>query len=188
EESYSLEIAQSGIRVSAREARGLFYGAVTLWQLASAAPLRGTAVELPGMRIEDAPRFRWRGLMLDSARHFQSPEFVMRYIDWMALQKLNVRGWPLSDDRGWRLEIKKYPRLTSVGAWRVPAGAARHDIDPATGRPRLYGGFYTQAEVRRIVAYAAAPHVTILAEIDMPGHPTPAHRSDPRPGARAPSP
>jgi hexosaminidase len=111
--------------------------------------------------------------MLDSARHLQSPAFIIRYIDWMALHKLNVLGWHLTDDQGWRLEIRKYPRLTSVGGWRVPAGrAATRDIDPATGRARLYGGFYTQDEVRRIVAHAAARNVTIVPEIDMPGHAT----------------
>jgi hexosaminidase len=120
--------------------------------------------------------------MLDSARHFQAPEFVMRYIDWMALHKLNVLGWHLTDDQGWRLEIRKYPRLTSVGAWRVPAGAAQRDIDPATGRPRLYGGFYSQDDVRRIVAHARARYVTIVPEIDMPGHATAAIVAYPRLG------
>ncbi|HEY8053486.1 MAG TPA: family 20 glycosylhydrolase, partial [Steroidobacteraceae bacterium] len=150
-ESYRLQVSGSLVRVSARQHAGLFYGAVTLWQLCSAQRLEGATLRLPALDITDAPRFRWRGLMLDSARHFQSPEFVMRYIDWMALHKLNVLSWHLTDDQGWRLEIRKYPRLTSVGAWRVPAGrAAQRDIDPATGRPRLYGGFYTQAQVRRI--------------------------------------
>ncbi|TLZ32663.1 MAG: carbohydrate-binding protein, partial [Gammaproteobacteria bacterium] len=158
---------------------------VTLWQLCTVgmgAPAIGAQsarritlpeLHIPALRIVDAPRFRWRGLMLDSARHFQSPAFIMRYIDWMALHKLNVLGWHLTDDQGWRLEISKYPRLTSVGAWRVPAGrAAARDIDPATGRARLYGGFYTQDDVRRIVAHAAARNVTLVPEIDMPGHAT----------------
>lgn len=172
-ESYRLEVSSGLVVVSAREARGLFYGAVTLWQLCSAQPLRSGAVVLSGVHIEDAPRFRWRGLMLDSARHFQSPEVILRYLDWMALHKLNVLGWHLTDDQGWRLEIKRYPRLTRVGAWRVPAGAAAlRDIDSATQRPRLYGGYYTQQEVRRIVAYAAARHITIVPEIDVPGHAT----------------
>jgi hexosaminidase len=172
-ESYRLEVSRERVVVSAREARGLFYGAVTLWQLTSAQLLRDGALELPAVRIEDTPRFRWRGLMLDSARHFQSPEFILRYLDWMALHKLNVLGWHLTDDQGWRLEIKRYPRLTQVGAWRVPAGeAALHDIDPATHRPRLYGGYYTQQEVRRIVAHAAARNITIVPEIEMPGHAT----------------
>ena len=172
-ESYQLRVSPAGVLVSAHDARGLFYGAVTLWQLCTAsAPVQGS-IRLPAVRIVDAPRFRWRGLMLDSARHFQSPAFIMRYIDWMALHKLNVLGWHLTDDQGWRLEIRKYPRLTSVGAWRVPAGrAAARDIDPATGRARLYGGFYTQDDVRRIVAHAAARNITIVPEIDIPGHAT----------------
>jgi hexosaminidase len=170
-ESYQIVVSPQRIVVSAGDRRGLFYGAVTLWQLCTAsAPVPGS-VRLPALRIVDAPRFRWRGLMLDSARHFQSPAFIMRYIDWMALHKLNVLGWHLTDDQGWRLEIRKYPRLTGVGAWRMPAGrAAARDIDPATGRARLYGGFYTQEDVRRIVAHAAARNITIVPEIDMPGH------------------
>ena len=170
-EAYRLRIEPRQVRVSAADGRGLFYGAVTLWQLCSAARDDGSALMLPALEIRDTPRFRWRGLMLDSARHFQSPEFVMRYLDWMALHKLNVLGWHLTDDQGWRLEIKKYPRLTQLGAWRVEAGrAAARDLDPATGQPRLYGGYYSQEDVRRIVAHAAARHVTIVPEIDMPGH------------------
>ena len=109
--------------------------------------------------------------MLDSARHYQSPEFIKRFIDVMAQHKLNVLHWHLTDDQAWRLEIKKYPKLTSVGAWRVPAGAAAAaDIDPATGKPRLHGGFYSQDQVRDIVAYAALRHIAIVPEIDVPGH------------------
>jgi hexosaminidase len=172
-ESYALTVTPERIVVRAGDPRGLFYGAVTLWQLATATPLRHGAVALAAVRIADTPRFRWRGLMLDSARHFQSPEFVLHTLDWMALHKLNVLDWHLTDDQAWRLEIKRYPRLTQVGAWRVPAGSvALHDIDPATGRPRLYGGYYTQQQVRRIVAYAADRNITIVPEIDMPGHAT----------------
>ena len=164
EEAYSLVVSPERILVSSHSPRGLFYGAVTLWQLAAAE-------QIPAVEIEDAPRFRWRGLMLDSARHYQSPQFIERLIDTMALHKLNVLHWHLTDDQAWRIEIKKYPKLTEVGAWRVPAGqAAAADIDPATRRPRLYGGFYTQDQVREIVAYAAARHITIVPEIEMPGH------------------
>jgi len=180
-ESYQLTVTPAGVVVRARESRGLFYGVVTLWQLAAAAPRADDAVTLAAMTITDAPRFRWRGLMLDSARHFQSPQFILRTLDWMALHKLNVLDWHLTDDQGWRLEIRRYPRLTQVGAWRVPAGsAALRDIDPATGRPRLYGGYYTQATVRRIVAYAAARNITIVPEVDMPGHATAAIVAYPR--------
>jgi hexosaminidase len=170
-ESYRIEVRPQRIIVSATQPPGLLYGAVTLWQLATSAP--AGPILIPALDIADAPRFRWRGLMLDSARHFQSVDFILRYIDWMALHKLNVLGWHLTDDQGWRLEIRKYPRLTAVGAWRVPAGrAAQRDIDPATGRPRLYGGFYSQQDVRRIVAHAAQRNVTIVPEIDLPGHTT----------------
>ena len=170
-ESYTVDVSADRVVAAAAESRGLFYAAVTLWQLASPDCAAGAVI--PAQHISDAPRFHWRGLMLDSARHFQSPQFILRFIDWMALHKLNVLHWHLTDDQGWRLEIKKYPRLTEVGAWRVPAGAAAAaDIDPATGQPRLYGGFYSQDDVRGIVAHAAERNVTIVPEIDMPGHAT----------------
>ena len=169
-ESYAIDVTTDWVVASAVDSRGLFYSAVTLWQLASADCAKGA---IPLGHINDSPRFPWRGLMLDSARHFQSPEFILKFIDWMALHKLNVLHWHLTDDQGWRLEIKQYPRLTQVGAWRVPAGAGpAADIDPATGHPRLYGGFYSQDDVRRIVAHAAERNVTIVPEIDMPGHAT----------------
>lgn len=188
-ESYRIEVTPSQVTVSARTADGLFYGAVSLWQLCT--PAGAQSVRLPALMLKDAPRLRWRGLMLDSARHFQPPEFILRYLDWMALHKLNVFSWHLTDDQAWRLEIKKYPRLTAVGAWRVPAGrAAQLDIDPATGSPRLYGGFYSQEDVRRIVARAAERHITIVPEIDLPGHSTAAIVAYPQLGVRdaAPTP
>jgi hexosaminidase len=169
-EAYRLDVTPQRITISASTAVGLFRGVTTLWQM---VPPRGAAANVPAATILDAPRFGWRGVMLDSARHFQSPEFVLRFIDAMALEKLNVLHWHLADDQAWRLEIRKYPKLTSVGAWRVPAGRApRNDIDPATGKPRLYGGFYSQQDVRRIVAYAAERGITVVPEIDMPGHVT----------------
>ena len=172
-ESYAIEVAPRQILLSAGDPRGLFYAAVTLWQLTTSGSSAAGPVIVPAQSITDSPRLAWRGLMLDSVRHFQSPQFVMRFIDWMALHKLNVLHWHLTDDQGWRLEIKKYPRLTQIGAWRVPAGsAAAADIDPATGHPRLYGGFYSEDDVRRIVAHAANRNVTIVPEIDMPGHAT----------------
>jgi hexosaminidase len=173
-QGYEVDISPGRIMLSARDSQGLFYAAVTLWELCTASAGRGDdEILLPAMRITDAPRFRWRGLMLDSARHYQSPDFIMHLIDWMALHKLNVLQWHLTDDQGWRLEIKRYPRLTSVGAWRVPAGpAAAADIDPGTGQPRLYGGFYSQETVRQIVAHAAERYVTVVPEIDVPGHAT----------------
>jgi hexosaminidase len=166
-ESYRLEVRPSGITLSAASDAGLVYAGATLWQLMSA----GRKPVVPAVEIEDAPRFAWRGIMLDSARHFQSPKFITAFIDWMALHKLNVLHWHLTDDQAWRLEIRKYPRLTQVGAWRVPAGAAyQADLDPATGKPRLHGGYYSQDTVRSIVSYAADRGVSIVPEIEMPGH------------------
>lgn len=170
-EGYSLVAASDRVTITAATPAGLFYGGVTLWQLATAKTQQGIGVNVPAVTITDAPRFAWRGLMLDSVRHFPSVEYVKQFIDWMALHKMNTLHWHLTDDQGWRVEIKKYPKLTSVGAWRVPAGAApAADIDPKTGRPRVIGGFYTQDQVRDVVAYAAARHVTIVPEIEMPGH------------------
>ncbi|TWI05895.1 hexosaminidase [Luteimonas cucumeris] len=166
-EAYSLDVSPQRIRVSASDGRGLYYGAVTLWQLltsgAGDAPLR-----VPALRIDDTPRFGWRGLMLDSARHFQSVDEIKRVLDQMALHKLNTFHWHLTDDQGWRIEIKQYPKLTEVGGCRVPAGDG--GIDPKSGQPRPYCGFYTQEQIRDVVAHAAALHITIVPEIDMPGH------------------
>ncbi|HZZ94320.1 MAG TPA: beta-N-acetylhexosaminidase [Usitatibacter sp.] len=187
-ESYRLDASARRITLRARSLAGYAHAATTLWQLAGTQPSAGAAAIRP-VAIDDAPRLRWRGLLLDSARHYQSPEFIERFIDTMAAQKLNVLHWHLTDDQGWRLEIRKYPRLTSVGAWRVPAGRAAHaDIDPATGKPRLYGGYYTQAEARRLVAYAAARGVTIVPEIEMPGHASAVLAAYPRFATRLPAP
>ncbi len=177
-EGYGIEARSSGVTISATTDAGMLYGAVTAWQLA-------TGEEpgiIPAVTIRDAPAFRWRGLLLDSARHFQSPAFVKRLIDWMAVNKLNTLHWHLVDDQGWRLEIRKYPRLTEVGAWRVPA--------TAPGAPPLpkVGGYYTQEEVRSIVAYAATRNVTIVPEIEMPGHALSAIRAYPKLGMGVPAP
>jgi hexosaminidase len=167
--SYELDVSPARVTIHAHSLAGFAYGATTLWQLAGTG--RAASAAIPAVHIEDAPRFAWRGLLLDSARHFQSTAFVERFIDTMAAHKLNVLQWHLTDDEGWRIEIRKYPRLTSVGAWRVPAGRAAHaDLDSASGNPRLHGGYYTQDDARRIVAYAAARGVMVVPEIDMPGH------------------
>lgn len=170
EDAYDLSVTDQGAIITAGDFGGFLYGGISLWQLATADEGQGPT-RIQAVTIEDAPRFGWRGLMLDSARHYQSPEFIKGFIDWMALHKLNVFHWHLTDDQAWRLEIKRHPRLTEVGAWRVEAGEGpRSDIDPATGRPRLYGGFYDQETVRDIVAYAAARNIVIVPEIDVPGH------------------
>ena len=170
-EAYLLDVDASGARVTASTRAGFLYGAVSLWQLMTAAPDR----EMAPIHIEDSPRFRWRGLVLDSARHLQSPATIARMIDWMALHKLNRLQWHLTDDQGWRLEIKHYPRLASVAAWRSTPPAA----GLVSGR---YGGFYTQEQVRRLVAMAAERNITIVPDIDMPGHATAAILAYPQVG------
>lgn len=166
-EAYALRVTRTGVAVTSAKRAGLFYGAVSVWQLAVQDAGRGPA-SLPAVEIADSPRFAWRGLMLDSARHVQKIETIKAILDAMAVHKLNVLHWHLVDDQGWRLEIKKYPRLTSEGAWRIPAGAAGRDA--RTGKAVRYGGYYTQDQVRDLVAYAAARGITIVPEIEMPGH------------------
>ena len=165
-EAYTLKVSNTGIDVSASDDRGLFYGAVTAAQLLTDQ----TPGEVAAATITDAPRFVWRGLMLDSARHFQSMDEIRKLLDAMAQHKLNTFHWHLTDDQGWRMEIKRYPKLTEVGSCRVPLGDAGRD--PATGEPRRYCGYYTQAQIREIVAYAAERHIQVIPEIDVPGHAT----------------
>lgn len=157
EEGYYLEVDADKVTLTARCAAGVFYGVQTLFQLVVSAQNNGHARQIPCVSIRDQPRFPWRGFMLDSARHMQSVSEIKRIIDRLAHMKLNRLHWHIADDQGWRLEILKYPKLTSVGAWRGE-GAKR------------YGGFYTQQQVREIVAYAADRYITVIPEIDMPGH------------------
>lgn len=164
EGAYLLDTEDDFVRIAAADDAGMFYGVTTLWQLLS--PEGAAAAVMPQTAVLDKPRFAWRGLMLDSARHLQSPAFIRRHIDWMALHKLNVLHWHLSDDQGWRLEIEAHPELTRTGAWRTPAYVG------AGEPPEPYGGYFTQDDVREIVAYAAKRHVTIVPEIDVPGHTT----------------
>jgi len=165
-EAYRLSVTPSGVDIRASSDAGLYYGAETLWQLIASS----RSGQIPAMTMVDSPAFGWRGVMLDSARHFQPVSYVEQLIDRMAMLKLNTLHWHLTDDQGWRIEIDRYPRLTSVGAWRQEAGAA--GFDPTTGKPVLYGGYYSKADVRAVVAYARARHVTIVPEIEMPGHAT----------------
>lgn len=166
-EAYRITVTPTGVDVAASTDAGLYYGAETLWQLMASS---GPAKRIPAVEIDDRPVFSWRGVMLDSARHMQSVTYIEQLIDRMALAKLNTLQWHLTDDQGWRIQIDRYPRLTSVGAWRQEAGAA--GFDPKTGKPILYGGFYTKAQIREVVEYARRHHITIVPEIEMPGHAT----------------
>lgn len=168
EEGYILEVKSDKITIEANNSKGVYYGLQTLNQL---TPLAGEA-KIPGCKITDYPRFKWRGLMLDVSRHFFTVNEVKDFIDRMSKYKFNVFHWHLSDDEGWRLEIKSLPKLTEVGAWRVERAGRFGDTRPypEKGEKATYGGFYTQSEVKDIVSFAAERNVTIVPEIDMPGH------------------
>jgi hexosaminidase len=190
-ESYRLDVTGRGAVLSGSTSGGLVYGLQSLRQLLPAQLERGVRSlsawgrggakttdsappgpvrwAIPAVAIEDAPRFRYRGLLLDVARWYYPPEFIEQVIDLLALYKLNTLHLHLTDDQGWRLEIRKYPRLTQVGAWRKETIAGQH-FDPYVGDGTPHGGFYTQNQMRDLVAYAAARHVTIMPEIEMPGH------------------
>ncbi|MEU4358477.1 beta-N-acetylhexosaminidase [Streptomyces virginiae] len=174
-EAYRLDVGPDGVELAGATAAGLFWGAQTLRQLLGPqayrrAPLPGgpRAWSLPYGTVVDGPRFGWRGLMLDVARHFMPKDGVLRYIDLLAAHKLNVLHLHLTDDQGWRVEIKRHPRLTEVGAWRERSRWG-HRASPLWNETP-HGGFYTQDDIREIVAYAAERHVRVVPEIDVPGH------------------
>jgi hexosaminidase len=177
-EGYELAVAPDSVVIRAPAQAGLFYGVQTLFQLLppevfSSNRVQNVAFQIPCVEIQDWPRFKWRGILFDVSRHFFSKSKVEILLDAMALHKLNTFHWHLTDDHGWRIEIKKYPKLTQVAAWRSDAGFG---FDPkasdpdACGKDGRYGGFYTQDDIRDVVKYAAARHITVVPEIEMPGH------------------
>ena len=160
-EGYVLTVSKSGVTIQGGSAAGVFYGIQTLRKALSEGPILNPVI------ITDAPRFSWRGMHLDCSRHFFSVAFVKKYIDLLALHNMNVFHWHLTDDQGWRLEIKRWPKLMTVGSQRSGTIIGTNsDLDDHTP----YGGYYTQQEARDIVAYARARHITVVPEIDMPGH------------------
>ncbi|MDI5965983.1 beta-N-acetylhexosaminidase [Streptantibioticus silvisoli] len=172
-EAYRLEVTAQAVTLTGGDAAGVFWGAQTLRQLCGPAAFRraalgGPAPSIAAVLVEDRPRFRWRGFMLDVARHFLPKDVVLRYVDLMAAHKLNVLHLHLTDDQGWRVEIKRYPRLTQTGAWRERTKVGLRESPLWDERP--HGGFYTGDDIREIVAYAAARHITVVPEIDVPGH------------------
>lgn len=173
-EAYRLQVGGTAIRIQASHPAGAFYAMQTLLQLLppavhQAVPRRDVDWSLACMEIEDTPRFRWRGAMLDSSRHFQPVAFIKKFIDLLALHKLNIFHWHLTDDQGWRIEIKKYPRLAEIGSRR--SESCRGHLTCNTGGDGVpHEGFYTQTDIREIVAYAAERFVTVVPEIEMPGH------------------
>ncbi|HYH14501.1 MAG TPA: beta-N-acetylhexosaminidase [Flavisolibacter sp.] len=164
--AYTLHSQKGSIQITASEGAGLFYGVQSLIQL---LPVSGRLEEgVPAVRIEDYPRFQYRGMHLDVSRHIFPVDYIKKYIDYIALHKMNYFHWHLTDDQGWRIEIKKHPKLTEVGAWR---NGTIIGLFPGTGNDSIrYGGYYTQEEVKEVVRYAAERHITVLPEIDIPGH------------------
>jgi hexosaminidase len=174
EEGYRLTIGPDLVDLRAPASAGIFYGIQSLLQLFPPAiyglgPRLKIEWKVPQLDIEDAPRFAWRGAMLDSCRHFRPVEFVRKFIDLLALHKLNIFHWHLTDDQGWRVEIQKYPKLTEISAWRNGTWMGHHSAESHDDGIR-HGGFYTQEQIREIVRYAAERHITIVPEIEMPGH------------------
>jgi hexosaminidase len=156
DEAYRLSVTRQGVIIQASTDKGLFWGVQTLRQL---LPLeRGSSVAIPSVQIEDAPAFAYRGFMLDVGRHFYPASFIKKQLDLLSYYKINTFHWHMTEDQGWRLQINRYPKLTSVGAWRTEADGSR------------YGGFYTQAEARDVVEYARLRNITVIPEIEMPGH------------------
>ena len=166
-EAYQLNILGDRIAIYASTNQGLFYGIQTLLQLIPFTT-NATEIKLDNLMMDDVPKFQWRGMHLDVSRHFFSKEFIKKYIDYLAMYKMNTFHWHLTDDQGWRIEIKKYPKLTEVGAWRN-GSMIGHYTDQTFDDIR-YGGFYSQEEIKEIVAYAKERHITVVPEIEMPGH------------------
>lgn len=170
DEGYLLKVTQDAITITANTKKGVVYAMQTIFQTLPA--IRTNAVlQVPCMQVKDFPRFRWRGMHLDVSRHFFSPELVKEYIDLLAMYKMNTFHWHLTDDQGWRIEIKKYPKLTSVAAWRPDEGPSwvSRSEKYISGLP-TYGGFYTQTQIKEIIRYAEERNITIVPEIEMPGH------------------
>jgi hexosaminidase len=165
--SYTLEVNKNGIDIKGFDEEGVFYGIQTFIQLLP-PHLSNSKIEIPFLTIKDHPRFGYRGLHLDCGRHFMPVDFIKKYIDYLAMHKMNYFHWHLTEDQGWRIEIKKYPKLTSVGAWRNGTIIGRY---PGRGNDnKRTGGFYTQEQIKDIVKYAADRYITIVPEIEMPGH------------------
>ncbi|NBT08326.1 MAG: beta-N-acetylhexosaminidase [Chitinophagia bacterium] len=175
-EGYTLDINEKGVQLKANGNAGLFFGWQTILQLLPASVYSNTLQAntnwtLPYVSIIDKPRFGWRGMMLDVSRHFFSKEDVKTFIDDMARYKYNRFHWHLTDDQGWRIEIKSLPKLTSVGAWRAERKGKWMNIStPAIDEPKTYGGFYTQEDIKEVVAYAKARFIEVIPEVDIPGH------------------
>ncbi|MCF8359993.1 MAG: beta-N-acetylhexosaminidase [Prolixibacteraceae bacterium] len=167
-EGYTLQVDGKKIRIKAQTAAGLFYGIQSLRQLMPVQ--QGETVKIPAIKITDEPRFPYRGMHLDVCRHFFEVDFIKKMLDAMAAHKLNRFHWHLTEDQGWRIEIKKYPELTQIGAWRNSTLIGHASERPEKFDSIRYGGYYTQEQIAEVVEYAAKRHITVIPEIEMPGH------------------
>lgn len=165
-EGYRLSVGKDGIIAHAEQSNGLFYAIQSIYQLLPVDVSASQQVAIPAVEITDKPRFGWRGLMLDVGRYFYSVDYIKKYIDYLAMHKMNVFHWHLVEDHGWRIEIKKYPRLTDLSAWRPSTNFQRGPY--INHNP--HGGFYTHEDIREVVAYAQSRYVTVVPEIELPGH------------------
>ena len=170
-ESYNLKIAPQGIDISGSDYAGVFYGLQTLVQILETTKINNS-LAVTSVLIEDRPRFRWRGMLLDVGRHMFPADFIKRYIVIIAAHKMNVFHWHLTEDQGWRIPIKKYPKLKDIAAWRKETLVGHYRDKPHQFDGKPYGGFYTEEEIKDIIAYASDRSVTIVPEIEMPGHAT----------------
>jgi hexosaminidase len=169
-EAYRLNISEKKIEISGASSQGLFYGVQTLLQVIYPNVIWQQKLELPCLRIIDEPAYRWRGMHLDVSRHFYSVAFIKKMLDAMATLKLNTFHWHLTDDQGWRIEIKKYPALTEKGAWRSETMEGHYVEKNQIFDHMRYGGYYMQEEIREVVRYASERYITVIPEIEMPGH------------------
>ena len=170
-ESYRLKIDPQGIEITGSDQAGTFYGIQTLLQILETSKIENVQT-VKSMIIEDSPRFKWRGMLLDVARHMFPADFIKRYIDIIAAHKMNVFHWHLTEDQGWRMPIEKYPKLESIAAWRKETLIGHYTDKPRKFDGKPYGGFYTREEIVDIIAYAKERSVTIVPEIELPGHAT----------------
>lgn len=169
-EGYKLSITKESIEICSADPNGLFYGVQTLFQMMPPEKKALSKIKIKSVEIEDYPRFSWRGLHLDVCRHFMPKEFIFKYLDYMAIHKLNTFHFHLTDDQGWRIEIKKYPLLTEIGSVRSETLVGRYSKENAVYDATPHSGYYTQEDIREIVKYAADRYITVVPEIEMPGH------------------
>jgi hexosaminidase len=169
EEGYELKIGENSILIASKNSKGAFYAVQSLLQL---MPIKsnGLAIAIPCLELQDEPQFKYRGMHLDVGRHFFSVDFIKKYIDLMARLKMNTFHWHLTEDQGWRIEIKKYPKLQEIAAFRNETLVGHYNNQPHQFDGKKYGGFYTQEQIKEVVAYANTRQVTIIPEIEMPGH------------------